>query len=366
MRVLYFTEKDSPHDRRFLRALAETQHQVFALRQKPSAPETPEGITEVHWGEGYPDWSAWQGWREGQKQLSDILEVIQPDLVHAGPVQGPALLTALAGFHPMLTMSWGSDLLLQAKRSPWMRWATAYTLERTDILLADCQTVADEAVGYGFPQERIVKFPWGVDLEHFSPENSRDAGRELRESLGWEEYFIIFCNRTWSPVYGVDVLAEVFIKAAEENRRLRLLLAGSGPQSDVIRQILLPVKDRVAFSGQIERESLPGFYGAADLFVSPSHCDGSSVSLLEALACGRPVLVSDIPSNQEWVKPGVVGDLFKDGDAASLRRHLLQMVAEPRLAEYGKRARVLAERRADWKVNFSKLLDAYEGGLQFC
>ena len=365
MRILYFTAHDSPHDRRFLSALAETSHHVLALRQYPCTPQTPAGITELNWPVSQPDWSDWCGWQAGKAQLRTLLGDIQPDLVHAGPVQGPALLTALAGFHPLVTMSWGSDLLRTAKRSPWMHTATAYALEHTDVFLGDCRAVTDEAARYGVPTEKMVRFPWGVDLDHFSPDNGRTAGAALRKSLGWEDAVIILCNRAWSPLYGVDVLAHAFVGAAQENAALRLLLVGNGPQSDLIRQILAPVADRVHFPGWLERAELPGAYATADLFVSPSHSDGSSISLLEALACGTPALTSDIPGNREWITPGVVGDLFIDNDADSLKNKLLQMAADPNLHQQGSRARALAEKRADWKVNFQKLLSAYRLAVPF-
>ena len=364
MRVLYLTEKDSPHDRRFLNALSGTAHQVFALRQHDCQPVTPEGITELEWPGGRPDWSSWSGWEEGKSKFNALVKEIEPDLVHAGPIQGPALLAALAGFHPLVTMSWGSDLLRTAKRSPWMRWATQFTLDRTDVFLGDCQTVADEAIWYGFPANKMVLFPWGVDLAHFSAGNGRKAGRELRKSLGWEDCFVILCNRTWAPVYGVDVLAEGFKQAVQENSSLRLLLAGDGPDAEQINAILAPVHEEVHLAGRVGRDDLPGLYAAADLFVSPSHCDGSSVSLMEALACGKPVLVSDIPSNREWVTRGEAGDLFWDGDADSLARGLLSLAVDPERLAYGLRARLLAEERADWDQNFRKLIHAYRLALK--
>ena len=360
MRVLYFTEKDSPHDRRFLSALAGTAHQIFALRQVDCQPMTPEGITELAWPDRRPDWSNWCSWEDGKKQFNRLIKEIKPDLVHAGPIQGPALLAALAGFRPLITMSWGSDLLLRAKRSPWMRWATQLTFDRTMVFLGDCQTVAAEAARYGFPKNRMVLFPWGVDLDHFSPEKGRQAGLELKTSLGWENKFVVLCNRTWAPVYGVDVLAEGFVQAVQENRNLQLLLVGDGPEAEKIKAILNPVDDQVYYTGGVGQEELPGLYAAADLFISPSHSDGSSVSLMEALACGKPVLVSDIPSNREWVKPGEVGDLFWDGDAGSLARGLLSLASEPNLMSFGLRARLLAEERANWNHNFQELIRAYD------
>jgi L-malate glycosyltransferase len=360
MRVLYFTAQDSPHDRRFLSALVETEHQVFSLRMTACHPKTPPGIIELIWPGGIPDWSCWPGWQVGSAQLAGILSDLNPDLVHAGPVQGPALLAALVGFHPLVTMSWGFDLLRTAKRSPWMKFATRCTLENSDILLTDCQTVTDEAASYGFHREKLVRFPWGVDLAHFSPVSAIVAGQALKRALGWADQFVIFCNRTWSRQYGVDLLASAFVKAFQQHNGLRLLLAGDGPQADRIRQILAPVGDAVQFPGWVGVADLPGYYGAGDLFVSTSYVDGSSISLLEALACGRPALVSDIPSNREWVTPGQVGDLFTDGDVASLESKLLALASDPNISAYGKQARALAEARADWNINFQKLLLAYE------
>jgi glycosyltransferase involved in cell wall biosynthesis len=365
MRVLYFTERDTPHDQRFLRALSGTHHKVLALRQKECLPDTPTGVTELPWPEGRPDWTDWRSWQAGADKLADLLDSVQPDLIHAGPIQGPALLAALAGFHPLVTMSWGSDLLLRAERSPWMRHATRYTLDRTDIFLADCQAVANQAVRFGFNARRMAIFPWGVDLGHFSPENGRKDAQALRARLGWADHFVVMCNRTWDRLYGVDVLAKAFVRASQQEPALRLLLAGDGPLSAQIKDLLNPVRGKVHFPGWLDRAELPGAYCGGNLYVSPSHCDGSSVSLLEALACGRPALVSDIPSNREWIIPGEAGELFKDGDVDSLVTQLLAIAARHDLAGYGKRARVLAESRADWEQNFQICLAAYQQAAVF-
>ncbi len=209
----------------------------------------------------------------------------------------------------------------------------------------------------------MVLFPWGVDLQHFSPENGLKAGRELRRTLGWEEQFVILCSRTWARLYGVDLLAEAFAAAAKVDPRLRLLLVGDGPQSKRIHQILKPVNEKVHFTGRIEQSDLPICYHAVDLFVTPSHSDGSSVSLLEAMACGLPVLVSDIPGNREWVTDGGAGWLFEDGSADDLVEKLLFLAADPLLESYGREGRRITEQRADWSRNFQKCLQAYQLAL---
>ncbi len=359
MRVLYFTAGDSPHDRRFLDALAGTAHQVFALRQFPEAPQTPAGVRELSWPDGMPDVSNWQGWQAAAKQLKKLLTTLKMDLVHAGPIQGPAFLTACCGFHPLVAMSWGSDLLRKAHRSPWMRYATQTALAKTDVFLGDCQTVADQAAAFGVSRDRMVIFPWGVDLEHFSPQTGQNAGQALRRQLGWQDDFVILCNRTWAPLYGVDVLAKAFVGAVRQKPELRLLLVGDGPEAAAIHRILSPVDSTVHYPGRLDYADLPGIYAAADLFISPSHSDGSSISLLEAMACGCPVLVSDIASNREWVWPDKTGELFRDGDVSALQEKILRLAVSPVLDRLGQAARGLALRRANWSANFQKCLSAY-------
>jgi glycosyltransferase involved in cell wall biosynthesis len=140
-------------------------------------------------------------------------------------------------------------------------------------------------------------------------------------------------------------------------------MLGGGSQATLLRQIFLKggVQEQVHFPGQVSQNDLPDYYRSVDLYVSASHSDGTSISLLEAMACGRPVLVSDIPGNREWVEPGVQGWWFPDGSANALAQGILCAVeARDRSGEMGQAARRLVEERADWECNFKHLLGAYE------
>ncbi len=86
---------------------------------------------------------------------------------------------------------------------------------------------------------------------------------------------------------------------------------------------------------------------------------------MEALACGLPCLVSDIPANQEWVTEGENGWLFPDGDVDALAAKILQAMDQRKsLLKIGSAARTVAEERADWKKNSAKLMQAYQQALQ--
>jgi glycosyltransferase involved in cell wall biosynthesis len=363
VRVLYFTRDYSPHDHRFLTALTDTNYEVYLLRLEKKAHQgnylaVPRRVQPISWPGDEDDFELRDAWKWARK-LRKILLDVKPDVVHAGPLQKAAFLTSLTDFHPLVSMSWGSDLLKDAESSGQMRQITRRTLDRTDVLLADCQAVLDKAVALGFPRERIVVFPWGVDLELFAPGSAVDFRREL----GWEDAFIVLSSRSWEPLYGVDVLLRGFIKAALEIPDLRLIMLGNGSQTGILHGILKDsgVEGRVYFGGQVNSEKLADFYRASDLYISASQSDGSSVSLMEAMASGLPVLVSDIPGNREWVTPGEQGWLFPTSDDQAICDGIIRAYKkQDTLEKMSTAARTKAEMDADWSKNFPRLLGAYD------
>lgn len=364
MRILYFTRDYTTHDYRFLTSLAGSGLEVVSLRLEKKdfrfeARLLPGNIRQVDWAGGRAPLTP-GALPDLLPHFKRVIAEVRPHLVHAGPIPSSAYLTTLAGFHPLVSMSWGSDLLYEIDRDPAAAAAAKTALDGTSVMVCDCQAVQRRAETLGFPAERVVIFPWGVDLEDFRP----GGGNELRHKLGWDDdHFIILSTRSWEPVYGVDVTVKAFALAARRRPEIRLLLLGGGSQDKLIRGLIAEnnMEGRVHFAGQVGQAALPAYYRAADLYVSSSHSDGSSVSLMEALACGRAALVSDIAGNAEWVEDGITGWLFRDGDERGLAEKLEQISGQRNdLDAIGQAARALAEARADWNANFQKLLSAYQ------
>ncbi len=384
MKILYFSRNYTPHDFRFLNSLSKTEHEIFYLKLEANQRQVedrpvPENVQQILWAGGQREFR-WSDLPRLALDFRRVVKRLKPDIVHAGPIQTCAFIAVLSGFRPILTKSWGYDLVRDADSSRWMQWVTRYTLKHSSFFTSDANVTRDKAVAFGMNPENIVVFPWGVNIERFAPkkeeggkkkvsgqkrrpepaEGSKVKGRksevENRKSV------TLFCNRTWEPIYGIDVLAKAFIKVAQKNPNVNLILLGGGSQGAKIRQILMNggVMDRVHFGGQVGQRDLPRWYHMGDIYISPSHVDGSSVSLLEALACGIPCLVSDIAGNREWIEEGVNGWLFRDGDVDDLAEKILLAIKSRRSWErIGKAARKTAEERANWRRNFGKLLEAY-------
>jgi L-malate glycosyltransferase len=367
MRILYFSRDYTTHDHRFLSALAQTEHEVGFLRLERQGHQLedrslPSEIRLIPWAGGQSPARFSHGLRL-VAGLKKVIRDFQPDLIQAGPVQRSAFLAALTGFHPLVTMSWGYDLLIDVNNGRSWDWATRYTLKRSDALVGDCDTIRNLAIQYGMDADKIVTFPWGANIHRFNVKTLERSN--VRDRLGWgDDKFVLLSTRSWSDLYGVEDLARAFVRVARQHPVARLLMLGNGPLAPKIRMIFQHggVQDSVHFPGQISQEKLPNYYQAANLYISTSHSDGTSISLLEALASGIPVLLTDIPGNQEWIEtPGEVGWFFKDGDVDSLVAGITHAVENrDQLPTMSRAARQMAESRGNWETNFPKMFEAYE------
>jgi glycosyltransferase involved in cell wall biosynthesis len=291
-----------------------------------------------------------------------LLDQLRPDLVHAGPVQSCGFMTAIADFHPFMIMSWGSDVLVDAETDDLSRWMTRYALQRSDMLLCDCDAVRSKVQDLvPYANDRVVQFPWGIDLQEFRP-GKNSLG--LRERPGWQDAFIVLSTRSWEPIYRIDMLVSAFAAAYVQNPKLRLILLGNGSMAPEINRLIQAHKlnDVVLRPGRTSQADMPQYFRAADLYLSCTASDGTSISLLEAMATGLPAVVTDGPGNREWVVPGEHGWLAPGEDPGAFARLIVDGASLPASArqQISRRNRGVAEARADWDHNFPQLLRAYD------
>ena len=329
MRVLYLSPGHHSHDDQFVQAIA-------AIGADPVVRSVASPSTEL---------------------IARILEEVRPQVVHAGPINTIARCAAEAGAQGLVAVSWGFDLLGDEKSAP--REKTAWTLAHSECLVVDCEASARVAIALGMPSDRIFRLPWGVDLATFRLSSAASA--PWRKGQGWEKAVVVVTARAHEPQYGVDQVIDAFSLAAKDRGQLRLLVFGEGSLTPQLKRQAegAGVADLVLFAGCVPPSQLAEGFGASDIYVSASSVDGSSVTLLEAMAMRLPSVVSDIPGNREWVTPDS-GVLFPRGDRSALARALISLADDPRRrAAAGVAARLTVEMQADWQANRAILRDVY-------
>lgn len=234
-----------------------------------------------------PDWL----WRVGAARRE--LEALQPDLVHAHYVTSYGYLAARCGRHPLVMTAWGSDLLVTARRNALMRALTGWTLRRADLVTGDSLDLV-AAIDACRVRRPAVLVHWGADLNRFAP-------------VPWEQRapFEIVSLRSWEPNYRIAVILEAAARLHREapQRPLRLHLLGGGPQEVQLREqaATLGLQQIAVFHGRVDDAAMVAVLQRCKASVSVPQSDATSVSVLESMACGVPLVASDLPANRQWL-----------------------------------------------------------------
>lgn len=360
MKIAYLSRGNSVYDRRLLEKMVDRGHKPYFISYFPSERVIVKGVENYHYD--YTSMHYFPKFLMSQTaiHLRRLLKRIRPDVLHTGWIQDHGFIGALSGFYPILSMPWGSDVLIRPYDSVWAMWRTCFALRRAGMIACDAQSVKEQVIKLsGCSPNKIAVFPLGIDLGTFRMEDSS----KIRKRLGWGYKKILICTRNFDiKVHGVEyfILAIPFL--LERYPDVRVILVGSGPLEHEYRKLVskLGLDDVVHFAGWLNEIQMAEHLNAADIYVSTSLSDGTSCSLLEAMAIGLPVVVTDVPSYFEWVENGVNGYIVPKKDNEKLVDAIIALLNNPGLQrEMGKQNLQIANERADWEKNFSILEDMY-------
>ena len=277
---------------------------------------------------------------------------LRPDVVHAHWMCGYAAYAALAGASPLVAMAWGSDVL-RANRI--RTFASRIAIRRAGVAMADSRALLDRLVELGARRESTVLVNWGVDLDAFAPANG--ARPDLRERLGLGPGPVILSPRSLTPVYNPDTILAAFDLLAEALPDAQLVLKHMGEGTADLER--LAARERVHVVGHVPYERMAWYYQAADVCVSIPSSDSSPRSVWEAMACGCPVVVSDLPWVRELIAPERDA-LVVPIEAAAVSDAIRRVLEDRRLATgLSRRGRLLAETHRDRRAEMDRLADVY-------
>jgi glycosyltransferase involved in cell wall biosynthesis len=244
----------------------------------------------------------------GKQCISEILRNgYDFDLIDAHYFYPDGVAAALLGRHfrkPVIITARGTDInLIPQHRLPraMIRWAAG----QADGSITVCQALKDAMVELGAAPDKITVLRNGVDLAAFRPVE-RDRARA---DLGFRGTTLLSVGHL-IPRKGHDLVIRALALLPDH----RLAIVGEGPEDTNLRALAQEtgVAERVQFLGRLPHQSLPKVYGAADMLVLASSREGWANVLLEAMACGTPVVASNVWGTPEVVATPAVGELLDD------------------------------------------------------
>lgn len=263
------------------------------------------------------------------RQLTRLLDEVRPDLVHAHSAKaGLAGRLAVRGRIPTVFQphAWSFEAVdgsTAALALRWERWAARWAAR---VL---CVSEAERATGvHAGITGRWTVVPNGIDPEHFrpAPADTVRAGLAPLAGLGTRAPLAVCVGRLCRQK-GQDVLLRAWDAVLHQVPDARLVLVGDGPDRDRLRAA---APASVLFAGAVADAS--PWYQAADLVVLPSRWEGMALAPLEAMACGRPVVVTDVDGARESLPRSFAGPcLVPPEDPRALARAVGALLLDPPL-----------------------------------
>jgi len=254
--------------------------------------------------------------------LRRALRRFQPDVVLGLYLSSGGLAACLSGFPHVAVSALGSDVNTRIGSRVWrrvFRWLARRAMFVHAVSEPMAHTLEKE---FGISADRIFVSPIGVDTGQVSyvPPTSRPGANR------------IVCTRAHLPVYDQGTVVRALRRLRDRGVPCRLIFV-STRGVERTRQLVAQhgVADWVTFREPYRYHELPQVLGEADVYVSASRSDGTSQSLLEAMATGTFPVVSDIPANRPWIRHGENGLLFPVGDDAALADCLQKALADDAL-----------------------------------
>jgi glycosyltransferase involved in cell wall biosynthesis len=286
------------HTRRWVAAFASRGHDVHLFVPRQVADDHPVPGIEV---EPYDDYGARLRPASAvrlRRALRQRLHALDPDVVHAHYVARYGWSAWLAGRHPLVVTAWGSEVLRLGSAGPVTRWLTHRTLRAADVVTVVTDVLGRAAIEAGARPERVRRIQFGVDGELFTPGPPPEA---LRRALALEGRRVVLAPRWLRPLYRQDVVVAALHDLPAD---VVVVLTMQGADPTVLERVRsragsLGVTDRIRFVDGIEHGEMPAYVRLADAVVSVPESDTFPVTAMEAMACGVPLVLSDLPSIRE-------------------------------------------------------------------
>lgn len=288
-----------------------------------------------------------RGLLEFTLRLSKILRVVEPDVLFA--LYGGAFAAAcyLSRFRPYLVYVVGSDILVGGRLK---RCISRVSLTAASSVISNGQYLAKRTREIT-PHARVLPLYIGTDGSKFRP------GERVTAPIS------IVCTRGFLPIYNNELLIRALKHLPRDLPEYQVTFAAAGPELEKARALageILPAaqRKRVKFLGGASRDMLAELLSKAHIYVSVSRSDGTSLSLMEAMACGAFPVLSDIPANREWVEPPEKnGLLVSCDDEAGLAEALTKAMKDEALrTATGMKNRQLILERADLRTNMKRII----------
>jgi len=364
MRICYLANAQIVHTRKWVKFFADKGHEVHLISFEKAHVENVKMYNlkrpfALRFGLDFPLKVSYA------RFIKRLIGRIDPDILHAHYLSDYGFYGALCGFKPFVVTAWGSDVLLvpsEGRRKYFVKkYIARYVIGKADLVTGDSRSLVRAIVDLGVDERKVRMIIHGVDLRAFHPvENDEKSKKDLGVP---QDYRVVISTRNLEPVYDVSTLIKAIPYIIGKCPNTFFLIVGGGTLRHQLEELAhkLGVAQNVRFAGLVSNKEVPKFLGLSDIYVSTSLSDTRSISLLEAMACALPVVVTDLEGNKECIEDGVNGLLFPKKDFTALAEKIIYLLREKGTRrKFGVVNRSIVEKEADYEKEMGKMEKLYK------
>jgi len=358
LRIAVLGDIDGVHTRSWLRWFVERGHDVHAISYYTPRAQLEGVRMHVLRPGGAGGGGAGAGWLAGRVPrgvlrlahglryrragVARAVREIAPDVLHGHFVVEHGFYGLMAGFRPYVVTAWGSDVLVEPRRDPVSKRIAAYTLRHADAVTSNNAYMAERMIELGADRAKTHVIVLGAD-RYFLEASPRSVN--VREGDPARAPAII-STRAHEPLYNIGEVIDAYGRVVRLQPAARLVLAHGGSLTSGLQRQASGAGGRVEFYGFLDRAAFREALSDAEVFVSVPSSDGTSVALLQAMAAGCFPIVSDLPTQREWVEDGVNGFRVPPHRPDLLADRIGRALGDPALRRDGaERNRAIVEAR---------------------
>jgi glycosyltransferase involved in cell wall biosynthesis len=253
------------------------------------------------------------------------------DFIHAHGMATSALLANACGFRPYSASAWGSDIYLMPDKYPYLKKIMAKTIADAAFVHVE-SSISAERLRQLSPQmkNRLLISTWGVDTDMYKP-NVQTGEISKHLSLNENRYLLSF--RSLEPIYQIDLIIKAFAIIAKEEKNLLLVIGGDGTCRANLVELSkeLGLERRIIFTGFIEPGLKKDLFSQALLYIQCPKSDGVSLSMMEAMSSGQPLISSNVGETSILIESGLNGFLVDDVTSEKLADKIRKIVNDTEL-----------------------------------
>ena len=357
MKICIVGDAGSVHIKRWVDSLVLKGHTIDVISEEYNALDNAK--VHVLFKSGVPKGKLIRAIKGGIRTRK-IIKSIKPDIVHAHYLTTYGFYVSASGFHPLVVSPWGSDLLIDPKKSKFLKAIVQFVLKRADAVSAMGKPFNQALTELGCDKKKLFTLRISsVDTSKFHP---------LTRSITNKD-FSVLSARWFKLNYNVDVFIKAIPHVLKRIKNVKFTVIGSGVLEDELKNLSkeLGVSDNVLFVGEVDHKDMPKYLANSDLFVdtfvSKSGSDktlldktsGIGNTTLEAMACGTPVLLSN-----KYKMKGCPYVTYKALDSHDLANKIIELLQNQKMRkQITVESREFVMRNADEASNMQKWEDFY-------